>query len=491
MSDNRPIGCKLFIPSGDEPDVDTNKTSALINATWDDSIIPQISDYITIPNKSPMFDPDWEANGHMERAVQLLEKWCQQQPIAGMQIEIVRIEGRTPILFLEIPGASDDVVLLYGHYDKQPEFTGWEEDLDPWTPVIRDGKLYGRGGADDGYAVFGSLTAIRALQEQGIPHGRCIVLIEGCEESGSFDLPFYIDKLQDRIGSPDLVVCLDAECGNYDQLWCTTSLRGNLTGMLSVNVLTEGVHSGGAGGIVPSSFRVLRQLLSRVEDDSNGKILLEELHVEIPEQRLQQAELAAETLGDTVYQKYPWVSNDSTPSESSVELLLNNTWRPNVTVTGADGLPELVNAGNVMLPGTKLKLSFRLPPTCDADAAATAVKTALEADAPPFSQVEFHVESTMAGWSAPLVAPWLEASMEKASQDYFGEPSLYMGTGGTIPFMGMLGEKFPKAQFLVTGLLGPKSNAHGPNEFLHIDTGKRLTCCVAQVLEDHYLSNRD
>jgi len=469
--------------------MDSEKTADFVNAVWDESIIPELSEYIKIPNKSPMFDPDWEANGHMDKAVEMFRAWSDKQAIKGMQIEVVRIAGRTPVLFIEIPGESDDVVLLYGHYDKQPEFTGWEDDLDPWQPVIRDGKLYGRGGADDGYAVFGSLTAICALQEQGIGHARCIVLIEGCEESGSFDLPYYIEKLEERIGSPSLVVCLDAECGNYDQFWCTTSLRGNLTGMLSVDVLSEGVHSGGAGGIVPSSFRILRQLLSRIEDESNGRILLEDLHVEIPAQRLQQAEVAAATLGDSVYRKYPWVRTDAKPSESAMEQLLNNTWRPNLTITGADGLPELINAGNVMLPGTTLKLSFRLPPSCDADAAAAAVKKALEADAPASASVHFEVEGTMAGWNAPPVAPWLEASMQRASQDYFGEDSLYMGTGGTIPFMGMLGEKFPEAQFLVTGLLGPKSNAHGPNEFLHIETGKRLTCCVAQVLEDHLKRN--
>lgn len=466
--------------------MDSEKTRSFVSNLWDDSIIPELCNYIKVPNKSPMFDPDWEQHGHMEQAVCMLRDWCEKQTIEGMQIEVVRLPGRTPLLLLEIPGNSDDTVLLYGHYDKQPEFTGWQEDLGPWKPVIRDGKLYGRGGADDGYAVFGSLTAILALREQGIDHARCVVLIEGCEESGSFDLPFYMEQLEDRIGTPSLVVCLDAECGNYEQLWCTTTLRGNLTGVLNVEVLSEGVHSGSAGGIVPSSFRIARQLLSRIENESDGAILLEDLHVEIPEQRLQQAELAAATLGDSVYRKYPWVRSDAKPSESALELLLNNTWRPNVTITGADGMPELVNAGNVMLPGTTLKLSFRLPPSCNAEQAASAVKNTLEAEPPAFAKVEFEVESTMGGWNAPAVAPWLEASMNKASQDYFGKDSLYMGTGGTIPFMGMLGEKFPEAQFLVTGLLGPRSNAHGPNEFLHIETGKRLTCCVAQVLEDHF-----
>ena len=466
--------------------MDTKKTAAFVNATWDESIIPTLCEYIKVPNKSPIFDGDWEAHGHMDRAIAMLEQWCRQQPIDGIRVEVVRLKGRTPVLLVEVPGDSDDVVLLYGHYDKQPEFTGWAEGLEPWQPVIRDGKLYGRGGADDGYATFGSLTAIRALGEQGIPHARCVVLIEGCEESGSFDLPYYIEKLEGRIGSPSLVVCLDAECGNYDQLWCTTSLRGNLVGNLRVDVLTEGVHSGSGSGIVPSSFRIVRQLLSRIEDQTSGEIRLDALYADIPEQRMQQAERAAEVLRDSVYRKFPWAVHDATPTESPLDLLLNNTWRPTLSVTGADGLPALGNAGNVLLPQTTLKLSFRLPPTCDAANAERVIKDALERDAPPLAKVSFDAESTMGGWNAPEIAGWLESSMQSASETYFGKSSMYMGTGGSIPFMGMLGEKFPQAQFLVTGLLGPNSNAHGPNEFLHIETGKRLTSCVAQVLGDHY-----
>ncbi|HET6631040.1 MAG TPA: M20 family metallopeptidase [Woeseiaceae bacterium] len=466
--------------------MNTDKTAEFVNSTWDDSIVPKLSEYIGIPNKSPSFDPDWARHGHMERAAALLADWCREQPIEGMAVEIVRLENRTPLLFIEVPGDSDDVVLLYGHYDKQPEFSGWAEGLEPWKPVLKDGKLYGRGGADDGYAVFGSLTAIRALREQGIPHARCVVIIEGCEESGSFDLPHYIEELEDRIGSPSLVVCLDAECGNYDQLWCTTSLRGNLVGTLSVEVLTEGVHSGSASGIVPSSFRVLRNLLSRIEDEANGKILVDTLYSDVPEQRLEQARLAADVLGDSVWKRFPWVDKSASPAEAPLELLLANTWGPTLSITGADGLPALVNAGNVLLPRTTLKLSFRLPPTAEPQAAADAVKQALEADPPPFARVRFHAESTMGGWNAPAVAGWLESSMQHGSEAFFGKPSMYMGTGGSIPFMGMLGEKFPEAQFLVTGLLGPNANAHGPNEFLHIATGKRLTCCVSQVLEDHY-----
>ena len=465
--------------------MDAGKIKQFVDQQWDETIVPTLCEYVKIPNKSPLFDPDWEAHGYMDEAAELALNWCRGQPIDGMTAEIVRLPGRTPVLFLDIPGDVDDTVLLYGHLDKQPEFEGWEPELAPWKPVIRDGKLYGRGGADDGYAVFGSLTAIRALAEQNIPHARCVVLIEFCEESGSFDLPFYIDLLNDRIGRPSLVVCLDAECGNYDQLWCTTTLRGNLVGTLSVDVLTEGVHSGGAGGIVPDSFRVLRALLSRIEDEHTGEILLEECRVDVPQQRIDQARATADVLGPTVAGKYPWAGDTRPIVDDVAQQLLANTWGPTLTITGADGLPALGSAGNVLRPGTHAKLSFRLPPTADPDAAAHAVKRTLEARPPHNARVNFEVGSAMGGWSAPEVAPWLHNAMSAASLDFFGRDVMYMGTGGSIPFMGMLGEKFPGVQFLVTGVLGPHSNAHGPNEFLHIATGKAITACVARVLMDH------
>ena len=466
--------------------MDSAKVKTFVSGMWDDSIIPELCEYIKIPNKSPLFDPDWERNGHMDAAVALMEKWCRAQPIKGMQVEVVRAPGRTPLLFCEIPGQGDETVLLYGHLDKQPEFSGWRDGLEPWKPVIRDGKLYGRGGADDGYAVYGSLTAIRALQEQGIPHAHCVVLIEACEESGSLDLPYYIEVLESRIGKPSLVICLDAECGNYDQLWCTSSLRGNLVGTLTAHVLTEGVHSGAGSGICASSFRVIRALLDRVENSATGETLVPELEPQIPAQRLEQATAAAQVLGQMVYKKLPYAGNTRPVGTDIVELLLNNTWRSTLSVTGGDGIPALGSAGNTLRPFTSLKLSFRLPPTADPVAAAKAVKQVIETDPPYGAQVEFKVESSMGGWHAPEVAPWLDNSMKAASQEFFGADAMYMGTGGSIPFMGMLGEKFPGVQFLITGVLGPNSNAHGPNEFLHIEKGKKVTMCVSQVLADHY-----
>ncbi len=456
-----------------------------------DSIVPRLSDYVRIPNKSPLFDPEWESRGHMMRAAELMAAWCREQPIAGLAVEILHAPGRTPLLFCEIPGDGDDTVLLYGHMDKQPEFTGWAEGLSPWEPVIRDGKLYGRGGADDGYAVFSSLTAIRLLQSQRIPHARCVVLIEACEESGSYDLPHYVEALADRIGTPTLVVCLDAECGNYDQLWCTTSLRGNLVGDLVVEGLTEGVHSGAGTGIAPSVFRIARTLLARVESDVTGDLLVDELNVPIPVARIDQARAAAGVLGGGIAGKLPFVPGARPLTDSPVELVLNNTWRPTLAVTGAAGLPAMENAGNVLLPRLELKLSLRLPPSVDAVAAATAVKERLEADPPYGVRVRFDVGSSLGGWDAPPVASWLEASMRDASRAAVGKDAMYLGTGGSIPFIGMLGERYPGTQFLVTGVLGPHSNAHGPNEFLHLECAERLTVCVAKVIADHHARPRD
>jgi acetylornithine deacetylase/succinyl-diaminopimelate desuccinylase-like protein len=466
--------------------MDSNRIDRLVGSMWDDDIVPQLVDYIRIPNKSPMFDAEWQQHGYMDDAVALMERWARAQPIAGMTVEVVRLEGRTPLIYIEVPGEGDDCVLLYGHLDKQPEMTGWADGLGPWQPVIKGDKLYGRGGADDGYAIFGSLAAIRALQDQQLPHSRCVILIEACEESGSYDLPHYVDHLAARIGKPSLVVCLDSGCGNYDQLWCTTSLRGMAGGNLKVSVLEEGVHSGDASGIVPSSFRLLRQILSRFEDEASGRITVDPLHVEIPAERREQAARAAQVLGKEVYDKFPFLPGMQPMHDDLAELVLNRTWRPALSVTGVDGIPPLASAGNVLRPHTAVKLSLRLPPTLDGERGGELLRELLLRDPPNGARVEFTLEKSSSGWNAPPMQDWLTAAIDRASQEFYGAPAMYMGEGGSIPFMGMLGEKFPGAQFMITGVLGPHSNAHGPNEFLHIPTGKRVTSSVARVIAEHY-----
>lgn len=461
-------------------------TETFVNQAWDSSIVPTLIEFIKIPNKSPMFDADWHKHGHMQKAVGLLVLWCQANAPKGMKLDVIELPGRTPLIFMDVPGDNSDTVLLYGHLDKQPEMEGWETDLGPWQPVLRGEKLYGRGGADDGYSTFAAVTAINALQKQGTPHARCVIIIEASEESGSPDLPFYIEHLNERIGTPSLIICLDSGCGNYQQLWNTTSLRGLVGGTLTVEILKEGLHSGGFGGIVPSSFRIIRELLSRVEDQETGKILLKELFVDVPKQRLEQTKQAAEILGDSIYTEVPFVAGAKPLSFDLTELLLNRTWHPALAITGADGLPSIANAGNVLRPKTSLKLSFRIPPTAEPKIASAAIKKTLEANPPYGAKVHYAVNTESAGWNAPAVSDWLAKACDNASKNYFNNPCAYIGEGGSIPFMGMLGAKFPDTQFLITGVLGPHANAHGPNEFLHIPMGKKVTACVADILAAHF-----
>jgi acetylornithine deacetylase/succinyl-diaminopimelate desuccinylase-like protein len=456
----------------------------LVDQRWDESILPTLQQYIRIPNQSPLFDPSWRENGHMHRAVELARRWAESQGVAGMKLEVLEVEGRTPLIFLEIDGDDSSTILMYGHLDKQPAMVGWEPGLGPWTPVIRDGKLFGRGGADDGYAIFSTIAAIRAVQEAKAPHSRIVVIIECCEESGSVDLPAYIDLLADRIGTPRLVICLDSGCGNYDQLWMTTSLRGSIVGNLTVEVLTEGVHSGDASGIVPSSFRIMRILLDRLEDAATGTIKPDWLWTDIPKDRLEEARQCASILGEDVYRKFPWTAGMNPLSKDPLELLLNRTWRPALAYTGQEGFPDLVQGGNVLRPKTSLKLSLRTPPTLSATEAGERLKNLLESEPPYGARITFDYEKGGTGWEAPKTEEWLEKSVDEASRKFFGKGVSTFGEGGSIPFMGMLGERFPDAQFLITGVLGPHSNAHGPNEFLHIPFAKSLTAVIAQVIAD-------
>ena len=456
-----------------------------INHHWEQSIIPTLCEYIKIPNVAPSFDRKWQANGYIEKAVKLAVDWCLQLGIEGMNLSIERIENRTPLVFMDIAptdSANESTVLLYGHLDKQPEMTGWDEDKGPWKPVIQNNKLYGRGAADDGYALFSILTSIKALQTQNIPHSRCVVIIESCEEGGSHDLPFYIEKLEDRIGQPDFVVCLDSGCGNYDQLWLTTSLRGSVIGTLSVELLKQGIHSGNGGGVVASSFRVLRNILERLEDSATGAIHIEELNVDIPQERLEQTKKTAKIIGNSSSASYPLIAGVNTVTEDPYELILNRTWRPSLAYTGAEGFPPVDIAGNVLRPKSLFKLSLRIPPLTDSQSIAKKIKQILESNPPYGAKVQFTHMGGTDGWNAPPMSNWFSEALEEASNLYFEKEPVFMGEGGSVPFMHLLATKFPKAEFMITGVLGPYSNAHGPNEFLHLPMVKKLTCCVTHVL---------
>lgn len=464
-----------------------------VSQAWDTDILRQLTDYIAIPAKSPGFSPDWAELGLLDTVVRNAAAWVEAQKVPGLRLEVVRLEGRTPVLFFEIDAtapASTQTVLMYGHLDKQPEFSGWRNDLGPWTPKYEDGKLYGRGGADDGYAVYASVAAVQELKRQNVAHPRIVGLIETCEESGSGDLLPYINALKPRMGDVALVVCMDSGAGNYDQLWLTTSLRGMASGTLKVEVLTEGIHSGDASGLVPSSFRIMRQVLDRLEDSATGRLLPASFHCEVPADRLAQARATAAILGKEVYKRFPWAHYDCGGSTTfalptttdPVQALLNRTWTPTLSVTGAEGFPALKDAGNVLRPYTAFKLSLRLPPLVDAGQAVQELKALLEDNAPYQAKVTFEHGGGATGWNAPSTTPWFERALNEASQAHFGAPCGYIGQGGTIPLMNMLSEGFPQAQMMVCGVLGPKSNAHGPNEFLHVPYAKRLTASVAHVI---------
>ena len=472
-----------------------NADAALAQVTqqWDRDIVRQLTDYIAIPAKSPGFDKDWQQHGFIETVIRSAAQWIEAQKVEGLKLEIVRLPGRTPVLLFDIAATKSDAkqtVLMYGHLDKQPEFTGLRSDLGPWTPKYEDGKLYGRGGADDGYAAYASIAAVQALKAQNVPHPRIVGLVETCEESGSYDLLPYVDALRTRLGDVGLVICLDSGAGNYDQLWLTTSLRGMTSGVLKVQILTEGVHSGDSSGLVPSSFRIMRQVLDRLEDSKSGRLLPDSFHCDVPAERLAQAKATAQILGDEVWKRFPWAHYDCGGSTAfalptttdPLQALVNRTWKPTLSVTGAEGFPAMQDAGNVLRPYTAFKLSLRLPPLVDAAKATEELKTLLEDNAPYQAKVTFEADHAATGWNAPQTAPWFAQALDAASQAHFGAPCGYIGQGGTIPLMNMLSQGFPTSQMMVCGVLGPKSNAHGPNEFLHVPYAKKLTAAVAEVI---------
>lgn len=480
--------------------IDTIALQKAVNQKWNDEIIPALKEYIKVPAKSPAFDAQWAENGFIDQVVDDAVAWVKAQNVLGLKIEVMRLKKpdgspRTPVIFFEVPAFQCDgeqTVLMYGHLDKQPEFSGWSEDkgLGPWSPKIIDDKLYGRGGADDGYAIYTSVAILKILQQLNASHPRVVGMVETCEESGSSDLPSYLEVLRERMGDVGMVVCLDSGAGTYDQLWMTNSLRGMAAGVLKVEVMTQGIHSGDASGVVPSSMRIMRQLLDRLEDDKTGQLLPKVFACEVPVKRVQEAKAAAQTLGEQIVGRFPWATGaNGQPvepvSSDPVKALLARTWGATLSVTGVDGIASLENAGNVLRPYTALKLSLRVPPTVNAQAVSAELKTLFESNPPYNAKVTFTPEGWANGWNLQDYTLWLDTTLQEASQVFYGAPCAYIGQGGSIPLINMLQENFPAAQMLVCGVLGPNSNAHGPDEFLHLPYARKLTAAVAMVMAAH------
>lgn len=463
---------------------------AHVREHWTAEVLPLLETYARIPGLSPAFDPEWEDHGLLAQTADLLAAWARDRDLPGATVEVVRIPGLTPTVLVDVPATdprATGTVLVYGHYDKQPPFDGWTAGRGPWSPVVEGEWLYARGVADDGYALPSTLLALEALRASGGRHARCVVIAEGSEESGSPHLRDVLAHLSDRIGTPDLVLALDSGSPTYDRLWVTTSLRGIVVGSLTVRVLEHGVHSGAAGAVVPSSFAVARLLLDRIEDPATGALLLPELVAELPAG----AEAAAVAMSRAVAAaglegaEFPVVGDLALMGADPAERALRVAWKGSVAVVGADGLPPSAAAGNVLRPFTTLRLAIRLPPTVDADAAAAAIARALTTDPPHGATVEWTDIEPAGGWAAPPLAPWLASALDDASGAAFGNPSGELGEGGTIPFMGWLAAQFPEAQILALGVLGPGSNAHGPDEGLHIPTAERVTAALAHLVDAH------
>ena len=463
-----------------------------IEKLWNEKVKQTLDDYMSIPNVSPAFDANWKENGYIDKVIFLFEKFANENAPRNSMVKVQQLEGKTPLLVVDVPARNyngGDVVLIYGHSDKQPPMKNWRDGIEPFAPTYIGDRLFGRGGADDGYAIFSSLLAINYLDENEIDHARIVLIIEASEESGSTDLPAHLEALDSSLEAPlgdvSLVVCLDSGCLDYEHLWITQSLRGLLQVNFEVKVLEQGTHSGGAGGIVPSAFHVFRKVLDRIAEPGSGEILLPDLFSPIPDHVLNGAKSTAEILGSVQAHGLPF-SNGVLPIYEKVEdQLVANTFKPALEIIGIEGIPDLENAGNVLRDKIKVALSFRLPPDVDPMVAASAVKSELVSDPPFGAQIRIEIDSLASGWAAPKLSEWIQKSFEQSSKVYFGRDYQVMGEGGTIPFMAMLGEKYPKAQFMVTGVLGPESNAHGPNEFLDLPTTFRVTGSVAGVLLSH------
>ena len=458
--------------------------SNLIEHHWEDDTLDALIDFVRLPAKSPAFDADWESHGFLKTACQKAALWGQKR-FPQATFEVLEAPGKTPCLFFDIPAqgeASEAAAFFYGHLDKQPEAAGWTKNRAPFKPVIEEGRLYGRGCADDGYSIYAALTAVKALEEAKMPHPRCCGLIETREESGSEDLPHWLATVAPRCGKVGLVTVLDSAAGDYERLWITASFRGIVAATLRVKVLRHGLHSGTASGIAPESFMIARELLSRVENCATGEITDPAFNCPIPAERRNQIDAAAKLLADKVTDDFPWAGNTQPRFATISENLLAQTWKPQLAIIGAEGIPSLQEAGNVLRPETALRLSIRIPPCVDPEKALASLKAKLTENIPYGAEASIENTQAASGWNAPLEAPWFTKAVEEIGHSVFGTPSAYIAEGGSIPILNLFADTFPGSQMFVTGVLGPASNAHGPDEMLDIGYTVKLTTAVANLL---------
>ena len=462
--------------------LDLSRLSDFIDKKWDESALPSLCEFIEIPALSPSFDSDWEENGYLDAAIETFISWVKSLPLERTSISVHRLSYRSPVLLVTINGDAEGEILFYSHLDKQPEATGWSEGKGPWKPVIEDNWLYGRGSVDDGYGGYAGILSVLGLQEQGLPHPTCRFLIETGEESGSPDLELYLDELKPQLGIPDVVIVLDTGGMDYDRLWITQSLRGIVAGTLSVKVSSEGVHSGHGSGVMPSSFRLIRQLLSRLEDENTGEILPEWLHTEVTPEMNDICSQIIKMKGDDL-KDFPLLEGVRKQVEDPLDIFVTMNLKPSLSVIGVGGIPPIHSAGNVLRTNTDLKISIRTPPGLDALSIASKVKNLLEDNPPNGAHVTAEINEVADGFLSPKLPESISKDLENACLEFYGNSPMSLYIGGTIPVMAMLQARYRDSKFIITGAGGPGGNAHGPDEKLHIPTAKKVTKCISAAVK--------
>ncbi len=461
------------------------KTDAKLHALWENETLEGLKKFISIKSLSPDFDKDWEEHGELLRSLKEAKAFAQSM-LPEIHIEILEAKGKTPLLFFEVAatGNSKDHgdVLFYGHMDKQPASDDWSNGRSAFNPSLEKDVLYGRGAADDGYSFYAAISIAKALEESGVNHPRLFGIFETAEESGSEDFPFWIAQLSERFTRVSLVLVLDAGCIDYKHLCITTNFRGVFGTTLKVSVLEHGVHSGTASGVVPDSFMIARSLLDRIEDSRTGKLLNNAFYAaEIPPARTRQIQEKAQVICG-LENDFPWIDKPVMRTANTEEALLAQTWLPQLAVIGAGGLPAIGEGGNVLRSDTSLRLSIRLPPTVDPLVAQKDLEKTLLANPPFGAKVELLGTYSFKGWDAPAEADWFSQIVKDASIEVFDAPAIYSGEGGSLSIFDTLEAACPAAQFLLTGVLGPHSNAHGPDEALHLEYVENLCRALARIV---------
>ena len=470
--------------------MDTELLKKYVDKQFTLNILPNLMNFIRIPNLSPLFDPNWKTNGYLFKAANLIVSYAKSLNIKNAEINLLQDSGHTPMVFIEIPASRKNdnrTVIFYGHYDKQPYGTGWDKDKSPTNPVIVDGRLYGRGSADDGYASFSILTAIKTCQEFNCLMPRICCLFEGAEESTDADLKYYFDKLIPILG--DNVVAfipLDSGCPDYDRLWMANSLRGIVDIDVNIQTLDQESHYGPeASGIIAENLFLMRKIYDGLVDSTNGEFKLEEFKIaedKIPAIVMEQMQKEIEIVGDNFIKNIPLYEGVSPLKTDVKELMINNRWKPSCFILGIDNCPKTEDRGFGVSSGINVRMSIRIPPTVDKNKAIEALKKALSDNIYFGAQVKLGYLDYGEGVLLANMSNKVKNILNKASLEFFGNESVFTGVGGSIPFIGYFQSKYPNTDIICTGIVGSDSHEHGPNENLNIEACKKMVCVLCYFL---------